>query len=442
MEFYVLILFSLICLHVLYKQKKDIMCPSIALTLGYIITFICGLFNYHKWNSNISLTVIVAVFIGLLSFYAGDFLVQKMFKRHATNIRFRRERVVFQLRKMYIKPLNWTIFVAIIISLISTYLIIQDVIRIASINYRQWGNLIYNYRHNRSVSSIAAIPRMGNLFTTGLAFSYIFVFINNLFSMGKLNIKVFFKNFVFLIPAILYSVQIIFLGGRIGVALCLIEIVVVIGILKYFYNGSNLTINIKRVLIVVLALSCFGSFFFRVQEFVGRDQQSDGAIDYITTYLGASMELFSLYVNDASIDRNDVETLTGIVDNAQRYLDILHTIPIESNLEFRQSSSGIELGNVYSGFRNYYNDMGFVGIILFSFILSFVFNSIYYSIRGFAFLNIRRIVLILFYSSYFYCIVFHFFTDYFFINISVNMILKLMFIAISCYAIYKGKIRI
>lgn len=438
MELFVLLFFSTICLWILYRWKQDILCPSIVFTLGYIVTFICGIYNYHKWGSEISFIVVIAVIVGLLSFYLSDFLVQKMRKENKHHSE--QAPILYQLKNMYISPRNMFFILAIIVSLVSTILLIQDVIRIASINYRDWGNLIYNYRHNRSISKIETIPRLGNLVTTSIAYCYVFVFVNNLYCKGKITYKTVLKNIVFLIPAILYSVQGVFLGGRIGIVILLIELLVIVGILRKFYSGKNITINIKSLISVILALVLFSSFFFRVQEFVGRDQDSDGAIDYITTYLGASMELFSLYVNDLHVNVDEVETLSGVVDNAQRYLGIFNSVTIRINSEFRQSNTGIELGNVYSGFRKYYNDFGFVGVIIFSFLFGFLFNVMYYSIRLYRRLNKRKLVLLLFYSSYFYCVVFHFFTDYFFPGISINMLIKLIGIAIVSGIIYRGKL--
>ena len=441
MELFVLLCIIIIFFIFIYKHKKDLLCPSIVITIGYILTSLCGLYNYKKWQSNISFIVILSVILGLVSFYFGDLLIEQMYKKKTNS--FVHNKLCFsnQLKKLFINPFNLNVFLAIVLSSISTYLVIKDVIRIAYLNYRKWGNLIYNFRHNLEISKIAALPRLGNLLTTGIAFVYIFIFLNNLFSSGKIKGKSILRNIVFLIPAILYSVQIVFLGGRIGVLISILAFAVIASILRYYYYGKKVKININLLLMALLFSFIFGSFFFNIQEFVGRDQESEGSLDYVTTYLGASLELFSQYVEDPFINTDDIETLKGIVDNGQRYLHVFKEVPIESTLEFRQSASGIELGNVYTGFRNYYNDLGIAGVILFGFILGFIFNAMYYSLLCFRHLNYRRLVLLLFYAASFYCIAFHFFTDYFFIGISINMLIKVLFIFATCVCVFKEKLK-
>ena len=172
-------------------------------------------------------------------------------------------------------------------------------------------------------------------------------------------------------------------------------------------------------------------------------QQSEGPIDYLTTYLGGSYDLFSQYLREnRSSNRQVIETLSGVVDNLQRYFGMLKNVEFSIYPEFRRAQTGVLIGNTYTGFRNYYNDLGIVGVLIFSWLLGFLFSFVYRSIVLMKRFSVMKVTLIIAYSTYLYCILFHFFADYFYLKISVGMVIETILLMACTYFVYGRKIKL
>ena len=90
--------------------------------------------------------------------------------------------------------------------------------------------------------------------------------------------------------------------------------------------------------------------------------------EYITEYIGGSIQLLDEYMNEDSllIDNGRVETFPGIVQSLQK-IGFMKNINAKKQLEFRHVINNMYLGNVYTSLRRVYNDYGYVGIILIQF---------------------------------------------------------------------------
>ena len=183
--------------------------------------------------------------------------------------------------------------------------------------------------------------------------------------------------------------------------------------------------------------------FFKIKELVGRQQESLGVVDYVATYLGGSFDLFSQYVREGRESFKGYESFSGIIDNLQSYFGMLKHITIVTSHEFRNAATGVTIGNTYTGFRNYYNDYGIFGVCLLSNLLALIFSGVYGKIKRLNNLKRKDMVIIIIYATQIFCMPFHFFTDYFFPRISLNMVMDFGLIGIvTCFVFNKNDLSI
>jgi oligosaccharide repeat unit polymerase len=175
------------------------------------------------------------------------------------------------------------------------------------------------------------------------------------------------------IPITVYALATILTGGR-NPLIQFVVAFVVMYYLKHVQIYGKVKFNLKKVLssflIGIVALLAFSQF----RTVVGRTE-SQNTWDYLAMYIGAPIKLFDKFVTDPVRISHQY-----IGQETFPYLWISFfgkTITNWSNLEFRKSSSGINLGNVYTAFRRYYSDFGFIGLIALTALESFFYSLFY-----------------------------------------------------------------
>lgn len=431
----VMLLLLFLLLIFVWESKKDLMSPAFLLIIGYIITTVCSIYNVERWNSNISAYMLFIVAVGIISFICGEEVASKVKPLNGLKISEERNK---DLTHYVFSASTFRCVCLSIICIVITYVVYNEVVRIAYINFRDWGNLLYNFKENIGENQMNSVARLGMRLTKSIAFISAFLLMNNM-TECKENRRGFLSIITYLIPIITYIIQSLMTGSRIAVIMLVVGLCFINLTLKYIKSGYKVKINITRFVKIVSAVTIGCVLFYNIQELVGRQQESNGVIDYICTYLGGSYDLFSQFLRENhNSGRLVIETFSGIVDNLQRYFGLMKNTQFSIYPEFRYSQTGILIGNTYTGFRNYYNDFGLFGVILLSFLLGYLFTIVYRSLLLTRRFNMFRIGLLITYSTYLYCILFHFFTDYFYLKFSVGMVIEIIFL-FSCVLIVFGK---
>jgi oligosaccharide repeat unit polymerase len=218
-------------------------------------------------------------------------------------------------------------------------------------------------------------------------------------------------------------------GGRMGLIRLFIATIFIIYILKIAGDQSNYNNKVvkKKFIRNLLALTVsFLFLFYSVRVLVGRSSYKDTPFfDYISMYIGAPIQLFDQYITSPNnyvdisnqiqiLDKNSFgkETFVGI----HSMISKLNGKKINKGLEFRESPTGIRLGNVYTSFRRYYNDFGLAGIIICPFIIGSFYSFIYRKIKHYRnSINEKANLYIIFYSYVLYGIVVLAMEDVFFL---------------------------
>jgi oligosaccharide repeat unit polymerase len=439
----VLLIFLILLLALFYlvyeTRGKDLFAPSVLLMSGYILTTVFAIYNVERWKTDVSIYMLFIVASGIITFAFTEQFVQRVrVKRKSPKNNFT-DSCSDQLHSLARQNYTVLLWIAIAISLIATVFVYREMIRIAYSDFKAWGNVVYNYKINKASVSMSGVARVLQKITKAFAYIYAFIFANAVTEMEKIKIRDVLKRTIFLVPGIIYSVQQMFLGARIGVLALLIAVLFFIYYCGWKKWERRWTLNVKRFIQVVAAFVLVSVIFFQVRELVGRQQRTEGIVDYIATYVGGSFDLFSQYLRNPSQYRNSIEVFSGVVDNLQSYLGIMKGVPITTSHEFRNAVTGVSIGNTYTAFRSYYNDFGYLGVLGLSFLLAVIFGGVYYSLLRTKRLKKSSICILIIYAMQLYSVPFHFFTDYFFARIAVNMILDFAFVIIICGVVFKEK---
>lgn len=436
MSLLVFFVLTIVLLYITFEvSNKDILSPGVLLLLGYLAATVFGIYNVERWKTNISDFMLIVVSLGIMFFVIGDVLGRK--------IRIHPSKTKNNISSMQLKNLEGKqgliklAFVSLL-CLLFTYLVWKEMVRIAYADFKSWENIVYNYKINKANYAMSGLGKWAGKLTKASAYVYLLVFANNITQSEKFKLKNIKKNITYLIPGAFYCVQQLILGARIGVIGFMVSIAFSIGICRWIKYRKVYKINISTLIKGFVGAMVICVCFFKIKELVGRQQESLGVLDYVATYLGGSFDLFSQYMRETRGAFKGYESFSGVVDNLQSYFGVLKNVTIVTSHEFRNATTGVTIGNTYTGFRNYYNDYGIFGVCILSNILAVIFSSTYARIKRLNRVKQGDLVLIVFYSTQIFCMPFHFFTDYFFPRISLNMAIDFMLIVIlTCFVFNK-----
>ncbi len=371
-------------------SDRDIMSPSVLFLLGFIFSIIFAGMNIDNWEINLSIKTIFIVLLGCLSFVAG-FLFFKMLHKNLFS------GVKEGPREIYIQ--KWKILLVILIDIFALYLQYRDILRVsqyADDYWKQFGLLTAYKQAIMSGTSTSSLVTQLNKLVLCSGYIYTYVFINNMYATKKYKLQ---KNWMYIVPIFFYVISTFMKGNRIGV----LGIIIMMVFLSYYFshkrNGWDKHLSFKFVLkiIVVCVIGLIG--FYYSKSLVGRTSTLS-IFDYISQYVGGSINLLDLYVKDVTITSSNYplsETFVGLYNSFYK-LGILNE-SFSSGLEFRYSPSGVSLGNVYTCFRRYYNDLGYFGVFIFTFLMSYFMNWFYYKVRKTSVFERNGNFLIMLYST-------------------------------------------
>lgn len=434
---YILILLIIIYLS-FHISNRDYFNVTFLTLLGYTISAICCLYNYNLWGVSLHLYTIAIIFAGLLSISIGDRFGQKLKVPNHTNVK---ERDIFKLLNYGNSKVK--LIISIVFSLIITILLFKDIVRIASLDMKSWGSIIYNFRQNLdsadSTTNYSIAVNLGLRITRPLAYIYLFIFLGKTYSKDKqekLQIRI-----LYLIPVLLYGYQVLLRGVRITIISLIIGCVFLIYFFIQTTNNWKYRVSLKLLVKIFAGILIVCITFYYAKFFIGKMQESNGVILYVTNYLGGSLQLFDMYLTDGK-GSGSAETFSALINSFQNQFGAFSKISTLVQREHRRAFNGVYIGNVYTGFRNYYNDFGLFGVIILSSLLGFIFSYWYKKLVTCKRWTVNKLFSLLFYASMLYGVIFHFFTDFFYSLIGIGWCVNAILFYLTCVVIFKVRIRI
>ncbi len=199
------------------------------------------------------------------------------------------------------------------------------------------------------------------------------------------------------------------------------------------YKKYKLSSIIRLIVCVMLAVW----FFSVTRSFVGRQSRSN-FLDYVSGYAGTSILNLDLYLQSPwkAPDVWGKWTFQRLIYNL-RILGIIHVKPYLVHYEFRRID-GVSTGNVYTLFRDYYNDFGVAGTFILHGLASLLASILYeYGKRK----PSNKTILL---NGYLYnSLVMSFYTERFFdLTFSISFVRNVVILMIVSTVLFKRPFRI
>ena len=424
----ILLIFLIGCLQFSYvASDRDIMAPSVLFVGGFVIATIAASMNIQAWGIDFSYKTILIIVIGNISFAFAEIIFRIILKNHKKN--------EISNLKIILVP-EWKTILVIIFDLFTIVLYYHEIVRLSVYAESYWQSFGIMVAYKRAITyggyTVNSVVNQMTKMVYVFGYIYSYILINNYFSKKrKFNLKTKLFN---LLPIILYVALSILKGNRIDIFALIIMM-----IFLYYYTlhrkiGWEKHISGKLLVRIIVLFILSMLVFYYMKGMVGR-VSSLKFLDYITQYIGGSIELLDLYVKDKyiTISQHSIlfeETLPGLINGLKKlgFFDIV----LRKQLEFRYTPTNIYLGNVYTALRRYYSDCGWLGIIIFPAILSFIMNSLYRHIQMNNRYSIKSIFSIIVYGSIIYVIPFQAIEDIFWISkVTIGYLVEL-FILYFC----------
>lgn len=416
---------------------QDILVPPFVVCATFSISILCAICNIDNWSINLSWLTYWVIVGGIAAFiFAYTYIYFFMFGFRIKSKKFIQkdilESTTNELQVIYIRKYILLIFA--IFEIIVAFLLIREISTIA-LNHGFGGSLanrIYGYRkivtYTDTSERISSFVMNCFIICNSAGYVLMYILINNYLSNKKIN--------KLLLLDIVGCASISMLLGMRGYALrYFAAAIVMFYIIWNFKNSWKLKIRIKTIVKAVVLCCIVAWAFIQLQSVLGRSTTFN-IFTYLSVYLGAPIQLLDMFLGDSKISAVSQiwgnETFPYIINwlstkfNVSEWSNVL-------DLEFR-FKNGQFLGNVYTAFRPYYHDFGYIGVIVLSALAGAFYSIIYNSIKYSKQRKSRNCISIkiVFYSYMYYSVIFMFFSNSFYEQlINSNMIKIILFFYIT-----------
>lgn len=416
--------------------NRDLMHPSV-LTIGAtFVSVLAASWNIELWKINYHFNTIIILISGLICISITGILCARLKMRKRRHSMQDEDDI--QENKPYEmnRILFWLIICFNVFVLIWYYYII-----IKTTGGGAFTEMLASFRmiHSYGISSEDTIPIPALLnqcikLNKVLAYVFVMVFLNNLIGYKE-------KNWKYLVPPALFCFQTLLGSDRIYIVILAGASVVMAYLIwhrKYGWNRNN---SGKYMKIAIKALVVILVLFFGARNIVGHgSNQINDPMTYITQYVGGSIQLLDMYIQDPLIEEKAGWGEESFSSVYKTIMQLKGETPPKRHMEFR-ASNGIIIGNIYTAIRKYYHDFGTTGVIVLCSIFGLFFGMAYRRLQG------ERVKKLISYRLCSYCFIVHctfYFPldDLFFSGvISVNYLSMFAYMWIVCYFLFKKPLR-
>ena len=421
---YLLLGWLIVLLFISYNLNgKDFFSPTTMMLLSFI--FSCSLSTYILLNIHYSISFQTTMLVGscmmlsvIIELFSRDVIVQ---------------RLQIQKTKDQSTPIpNSFLLFALLVAIVVIFAQLHEIARVAGIS-GMFSQIMSTYRnaHGYSTDTDAQYPlwlrQMINLLQT-LCILYMF---NLLKFFRSFKVHVIVMQVVFLFLTVVSS---LLTSGRFSILTNLIAGVFMFHMVRIQrlgnYKAYKLGFLIRGILIIIVA----AWFFYWSKEFVGRSSE-DTLFDYTAHYMGTGVINLDLYLKYPPAKSNiwGKETFYSLI-NALRRMGVIDVEAYLVHKEFR-SIAGISTGNVYTAFRDYLYDFGYIGMYFLHGLFTLIFSIAYEIIK-----KSRKDLSIIIFSTMYYCTVTYVFSGQFYTNIvSFGFLIKFILLVVFYKILFEKK---
>lgn len=428
-----LIIFIVICTIVaLYIHNGDILTPSFILCLSYLLSCVVCFLNLRVWGTAVSWQTSLSIMFCLLSFLFGD-VVFRMFHPGTIRAQAWENQIIIISR--------WKILFVIIIDIVTILALYKIVVQsgTASMGFQE---LLMNYREENTISS--PIVNFMVKIVRGFSYAFLFVYINNMFAdrnKGKVR-----RNIIYLIPVLFWPIRSILNGGRNAILTMIIAAIVIWFVMTQRNCAWHYHIKVKQIMKLLFLMLLVLFLFGYLKEFFGRVSKEETMFSYVSKYIGGSIELFNQYVSKYGLGKRFmVWSAFPSMAESMRKLGILSVQISEyslSNSGFWFSSTGILIGNTFTGIAGMLMGGGLTLACFMYFLMAYLFNYAYRKIKLMNYFNIRGITFIIIWAYTFYGLLFQGIADFFYYNISIGWFIEMIIQYLCICFLLKLRVRL
>lgn len=412
---------------------KDIMAPSVMMSIMFSISTLFALFSLEKVKVTYSFEACFLLFSGILTFIIAESLFRVVFQS--------RPRYLYYMKRLKnhsvpdfqaIKVQNWMIIALILFDAI---VFLQYYNRICYLTGKAGSEAIAAIR-NFSVNAVVVKneDRLFPLFLTQLlkvvtASGYIcsFLLLQKLIAKEK-N---YFQQMGFLCIVVISQGMNLLSGGRTNLLSFASALLIEYYIIWHYKNGWSRNLSYKYVGVGMFCLIVGAPIFYYSRNLIGRPTTAT-LFEEIAVYLGYSIYLFDAYVKSPTVPVSfGEETLGGLFGFLSRVFGI-DVYVAKPSLEFRYFS---ETGrsNIYTFFRRPLHDFGMVGMYIFTILVALLFAWIYYKKIKWRDFNRKTAGWILVYGYLYYWIIVSSMEEFSFSYISFSSVSTILAIVVGYY---------
>lgn len=410
----------------------DFFSPTCIASLGFIFSSICAAINSSYWGMELKHNTI-SVIIGALFLYLSVETFVKIAiygKYKSTSKRFSSTYENLYL----IKVSNYILIGMIGLTSVAVLLYLRQVIKIAK-RHRASGTIGIMLNKYRQLSSFNVLdasdsfPGWLNLLyvaVIGMGLFWSYILINNYLVKRKIDQNIILNAILVILSVVMNMVN----ANRTRMIMLAISIMLYIWFFWHRIYGWKSGVKIGTLIKIMIAVVGFIFIFFGLRNAVGRND-TRSLLYVITHYFGAPIAgLNSFLQNPVKSTIWGKETFAGINNYIGNHFGLKELV-YSTQKEFR-NIRGINIGNVYTAFRSYIHDFGYMGMIILTAIESLFMSVIYYTNKKRvvkAPIDIKLLLLPLFY----YANVLLFYADWFYEQINISIVrMIIILLIVSC----------
>lgn len=379
-----------------FGVNRDLMHPSV-LTIGAtFVSVLAAIWNVELWAIDYHFNTFIVLVGGLICISITGILCAKAKtrrRRHSLQDEddIKEDGPYEMDRVLFLSILCFNFFVLIWYY----YIIIKTTGGGALTEMMASFRMIHSYGiSSEETVSIPALLNQCIKLNKVLAYVFVMIFLNNIIGYKK-------KDWKYLVPPTLFCLQTLLGSDRIYIVILSGASVVMAYLMWHRMHGWNRNINSKYAKIALKALVIILVFFFGARNIVGHgSNQINNPMTYITQYVGGSIQLLDLYIQNPQIEDDagwGEESFSSIYKTITQ---MKGETPSKRHLEFR-SSNGIVIGNIYTAVRKYHHDFGIAGVLLLCSIFGLFFGIAYRRLQE------ERVKKLMSYRLCAYCFIVH-----------------------------------
>lgn len=394
MSIYILLVMLFVLLFASYIIfNNDVFSPPCLFCIAFILSVSNLILNLRYWDVNFKLNTTIVILLGVSSFVFGA----KIFSKFRT-AKQRTATPISNIEAKRLPLLIWFFFECIILLMVINYLINYTGANLftAITLFRQASFTDNPIRYPFWLSQCYFVCRRS-------AYIWAYIIVNNYFLNKKIDV-------IILMCFLISAIYPFFAGERGSIVELLLGIFLLIVLHYQYMLGKRKKLKFRSIIMIVLAGSLAAYVFTLVGTFIGREVLSMG--ETISIYLGAPVLNLNTWLQRsyASLRLWDNRTLSGVIDFIRMFG--AHSIKGGETGFIYRLANGHVVGNVYTTFATFYFDHGMIGVVLFSFLMGGITQSLYMRCAcGFGKSPFRFILLMYLYPLVF----FSFFSNRFFV---------------------------